>query len=192
MIPPVIHRWWTGERPPFEAEHTAAIRHWCPGWDLVDHDDDADLNEWAGWFAPLVLERDQARHRSNVIRYRVLFEHGGIWLDHDVKVLQSLDRLRASPRLAAVGRQPEGSMMAMTPAHPFLWALLLRIGGDVARQLPADIAPQRSGGRVLREVWPAHAGTVVLDRSTIPHDASGARNYVGVPLAEHRWHTTPG
>jgi hypothetical protein len=180
-----------GDRPAFEAEHTAAIRMHCPGWTLVDHDDDAELGEWADWFAPLALERDMPRHRANVIRYRLLFEQGGIWLDHDVRVLASLEPLRRGPRVAAVGTQPEGSMMAMPAYHPFLWDLLVRVGGMVG-QVDAGTAPQRSGGRLLRDVWPGHCGTVSLDRSTIPYDAAGRSNFVGVPLAEHRWSTTPG
>lgn len=60
--------------------------------------------------------------RSNVIRYLILYEFGGIYLDLDIKCLKPMDFFLTVDWISSPGL-PVGinnAFMAVTPGHPFL------------------------------------------------------------------------
>lgn len=153
MLP--THRYWTGiERPPMEPwlHHVVAGLHPNPvEWTdetLPDH-----IRQLADETAANALEEDRLRHRANVVRWALLAEYGGTWLDHDVIPLRRL--VYPEARLAAVGGPggQHGTWVRSScivylpgPQHPLaLWMTAAHRNPQPSPQT----APYASGDRLL-------------------------------------------
>jgi hypothetical protein len=145
-----------------------------PGWRIVDHR-----------LAPLssggVRAGDELRHASNALRYELLHETGGYWLDWDVVLLCPL--YGSATFVAAVRGQPEGCVMGAEPAAPFLERLVTRVralvpGGGSLR------STEVSGALVLRA---EQRGDVQLRPEFIPLDSLGRPTGISDPAAVHLW-----
>lgn len=92
----------------------------------------------AGTKSNIQNTRPIERSRSNLIRYLILYQFGGIYLDADTLVLQDLSPLRQASS-AFLGK--ENSIWAIirrhNPLHRFIWAPLLEVIRWIAVQLPA-------------------------------------------------------
>ncbi len=104
-IPPVIHFIWLGPKqfPPQSVEN---VRTWIaknPGWKVKFWTDRDRMPPCAGMevvnisqFSFLKLERqfyasENWGEKSDVLRYEILFQEGGVYADHDANCLQSFD-----------------------------------------------------------------------------------------------------
>jgi hypothetical protein len=186
MIPKLLHRWWNDPRNPPPHDFAAELRDLHRGWKLVDH----PPGLWADWLdqQPGARPCDQARHRSNLLRYRILLEHGGVWVDWDIEPVRPLDPFLDAPRLASAGpSHPEGGVMIFPPGHPFLAELL----ATVPRSRPVGSAVEVSGAAHLKRTLRRHPG-VVLERRLYGRDAHGQRTYMGTPYVRHHWATSRG
>src|SRR4051794_38868686 len=114
-----IHRYWDG--PP-QAEHqwtARVVTSLHPG---------AALTDWTPEGLPpdvrVLTGSGDVRHDANMVRYALLSQFGGLWLDHDVIPLRSL---LGSARCwtAGVGQCHEGSVMWFPKAHHPLLSRLL-------------------------------------------------------------------
>lgn len=167
----VTHRFWAGEAEDFHTFTANAIRsthgqaavEWTP----------ADLPHLAGITDP--------RHASNLARYELLYEHGGLYLDHDVMPLRNLARPYAYT--AGVGFQRVGCVMWFPMRHhPFLAELL-----EAGRSSAFGSAPERSGGHLLNRLGKAHP-EVRIERGLLGFDADGNRIDAAMPTnAVHLW-----
>jgi len=61
--------------------------------DWTDHKLPGELLRLCDTADRLVVSSDRWRHRANIVRWWLLREHGGIWLDHDVVPLSRVDQL---------------------------------------------------------------------------------------------------
>lgn len=90
MPGPVIHRFWMGGEPPMEPWLGDVVRMTNPTSPLRDLRDIVAVP----YDIPDTLLSDDARqlgrHTANVVRWNLLYEHGGIYLDHDVIPLRAL------------------------------------------------------------------------------------------------------
>lgn len=144
MIPRTVHQIWLGQHPyPACAEPwRAAIQHHLPDWTyrLWTDADVADLAR-ASLCPQLLLDETLGMGmRPDLIRYEILRQHGGLYLDHDMELLGPLDEVMASDCLHFGFDQPgpasPGTAILASPAgHPF-WEMHLR-------RLRATVRPVR-------------------------------------------------
>jgi mannosyltransferase OCH1-like enzyme len=76
----------------------------------------------------LVVDHKVGQLRSNLARYEILREHGGVWLDADVQPLRPLDGLCRPDVFAGWERQDEfigTSVLGGVAGHPF-WQACIR------------------------------------------------------------------
>lgn len=159
----LTHRFWCG---PNEPSVTG------PVW----HDDDLPdpITWWCDARMDQVDHNDRHRHRSNLVRWWLLAELGGLWLDHDAT-------LHADPPpgdwVAGVGLHACAAAIQLEPGHPLAWAMLAHF-----ETLPPSRhrAPAVSGQAPLAAFAPVHQ--VRLEQIPGP----------GAPATwiSHRWDTS--
>jgi len=93
---------------------------------------------------------------SNLFRYQLLFEHGGLWCDTDVVCLRPLAFAAERPRFFATERTPQASVQGNLPIRVASCALqapardpLLRECFKQAAKVDGDKAPWGSAGPEL-------------------------------------------
>lgn len=107
-IPPSVHFIWLGPKP-FPEESVANVESWQqhnPGWELHFWTDSAerkcpldcmkrhlvqeyDFKE----MAPLIQASTNWGEKSDLMRYQILFDMGGFYVDHDSLILRSFEPL---------------------------------------------------------------------------------------------------
>lgn len=179
MIPPIIHRYWEGPPHPLETIVRTVVADVYAGFDLIDHGpDEFDFTGIDGQ----VIDADRVRHHSNIARYAVLYEHGGIWLDHDVIPIRPLPTDRSGT--AVLHDQREGCVLAFTRRHPALAALIAAV--NVSKTLGGRSADV-SGARLLDVMCDPWED---IDRYPLPHDARNEPTGVMDPYFVHLWDTS--
>ncbi len=103
--PPVVHFIWLGPRP-FPPESVENVRTWIaknPGWKVkfwTDRDREAPCEGMevirVDNFHFLKLERcyEESKNwgeKSDILRFEILFQEGGVYADHDANCLQSFE-----------------------------------------------------------------------------------------------------
>lgn len=94
MIPHKLHYVWVGGAP-IPAKYQAFIDHWTelmPDWEIVRWDESNFDIENSSDFCRQAYEHKRWAFVSDYIRVKVLYEHGGIYLDTDEQMVQSLER----------------------------------------------------------------------------------------------------
>ena len=151
----------------------------------------AKVVDWSPVALPKELwpltEDDDPRHVANLVRYALLFEHGGLWVDNDLIALRDLTE-SAAPWTATLGNRREGCR-AVVPA-----SASSDDGGRAAtREVghPEAESPNRSGARVLDAAATNHPD-VLAEPRVIPFDRDGkATAGAADPMAVHLWDTSP-
>lgn len=92
MIPKIINYCWFGGKPlPQSVKHN--IETWekfCPEYQIVQwNEKNFDINKFN--FSQQAYDRGKWAFVSDVARLEIVYENGGIYLDTDVELLQSLD-----------------------------------------------------------------------------------------------------
>jgi len=107
-IPKVIHYCWFGGNPkPKMAEK--CIKSWkrhCPDYEIVEWNEsnfDVNANQYC---AEAYAEKKWA-FVTDYARLKILYEHGGIYFDTDVKLIKSLDKLLAHKCFMGIERNKE-------------------------------------------------------------------------------------
>lgn len=86
MIPKIVYQVWFGPGPlAVHAEWSARLGAMNPGWRVVRISEDARL--------PAGASPSVCRRLSNLMRFELLAETGGLYLDYDVEPLRALDEL---------------------------------------------------------------------------------------------------
>jgi len=97
MFSNTIHQIWLGQRPFPEpaVKWRAAYPDHMPGWECkLWRDRDIPALAENALCPDLMLDVSMgAGLRSDVIRYEILRQHGGIYLDHDMEILRPLDEI---------------------------------------------------------------------------------------------------
>jgi hypothetical protein len=144
-VPKVVHFIWLGPKP-FPRESVENVRSWmgkhpdwtfkfwsdrvrplpCPGMELHLVKDFHFLS-----LADCFEKADNYAEKSDVLRYEILFQEGGIYADHDVKCFKSFDAMNASydffcgmdmPFTSSLPSCifPTNNLIGVTAGHPIL------------------------------------------------------------------------
>lgn len=96
MIPKKIHYCWFGRNPlPESAQKCiASWRKYLPDYEIVEwNEDNFDVNS-----IPYTMQAYQAKKYafvSDYARFKILYEHGGVYFDTDVEVIRPMDDIIA-------------------------------------------------------------------------------------------------
>ena len=93
-IPKVIHYCWFGGNPlpPLAKKCIASWKKFCPDYEIICHDEslfDVSQNR----YAREAYDAKKWAFVSDYARLKILYDHGGIYLDTDVELLKPLDDL---------------------------------------------------------------------------------------------------
>ena len=133
VVPRVFHRIWLGSRIP--PEFVRFGQSWLevnPGWTMILWTED-NLPEMRNRHlfdaaADLVPEsRLVYRFRSNLLRYEVVEQFGGIYLDTDFEALRPIEPVIDGLDCFAVEEKPgliANGLLGAVPGHPFIRALV--------------------------------------------------------------------
>ncbi len=131
-IPKMIHYCWFGGKP-IPAEYKRYMESWrkyMPDYDIVEwNEQNYDVNCIP--FSAEAYEMGKFAYVSDYARLRILYEHGGIYLDTDVELLKPLDSLLERGGFMGFEKNsnaPSGTMLnvalglgfAVPPQHPFI------------------------------------------------------------------------
>ncbi len=154
-IPRIIHRIWLGKNPMPE-DFVAWGRTWeqhHPGWEFRLWTDD-NLPQLRN--ARLLDALKSYSGKSNVIRYEILSQFGGVYVDTDFECLRNIEPLLNDVECFAGvckdvkfenGRFPlaNTAIIGCVPGHPFMEDLVANIEANV-RSLPPDVdSPTQTG-----------------------------------------------
>lgn len=93
MIPKVIHYCWFGKKkkPRLIRKCIRSWKKYCPDYEIVEwNESNFDLAS-APLFVRQAVERQKWAFATDYIRLKVLYEHGGIYLDTDIELLKNLN-----------------------------------------------------------------------------------------------------
>lgn len=157
QIPRVIHRIWLGKeaipKALLEFEKSWTKHH--PNWTVklwTDNNRPNLLNE------KLFTEAQSPNERSNILRYEILQQFGGLYVDTDVESLKPIDPLIQDETFFA-GMLWNGlvcnALIGAIPHHPTIDAVVAGLSSQFAALPPPICSDLRSGShyfdQVLRE-----------------------------------------
>lgn len=177
----LIHRFWIGPQHQDYRWITLTVQRAHPDAEVVDW----TIETLPSDLLKLIVIGDDPVHISNIVRYWMLYEFGGLWLDHDVVPLRDLTK-EQKPWTASLDTQREGSSMWFPKVkHPMMKELI-----SVGINSPINLrAPIRSGGRFLREIGNKYPD-VGYEERVLPLDSIGQRTKKSEIWAVHLWQTT--
>jgi len=147
IFPQTVHQIWLGKNPfPATSERWRdSIGRYLPEWSYRLWTE-ADVPELApDALCPQLMLAEAAGMgiRADVMRFEILRQHGGLYLDHDMELLRPLDEIMVSGCLH-FGFDPFGNgslgcaILASPQGHAFLDFHLGRIGAKVRPAMPDD------------------------------------------------------
>ena len=95
MIPKIIHYCWfgRGEKPKLAIKCINSWKKFCPDYRIIEWNEDNYDIASAPLFVRQALEAKKWAFATDYIRYQVVYEYGGIYMDIDVELRKSLDGL---------------------------------------------------------------------------------------------------
>lgn len=89
MIPKIIHYCWFGgkTKPEVVERCISSWKQYCPDYEIIEWNE-SNYDVEANAFAKAAYEAKKWAFVSDVARLEILLEHGGIYLDSDVEILQ--------------------------------------------------------------------------------------------------------
>ena len=96
MAPKTIHYCWFGQRPLPELalKCIASWKKYLPDYEIKEwNEDNFDVNQIP--YTTEAYKRQKYAFVSDYARFKIMYEHGGIYFDTDVEVIKSLDEIIA-------------------------------------------------------------------------------------------------
>lgn len=94
MIPRKAHFIWFGKRPEWVEKNIEAFRSLHPDWQIKLHSEKTD---WLSYIPPSLrktaIDMEYCCSRADLLRYAILYEEGGLYLDADCLALRSFESL---------------------------------------------------------------------------------------------------
>lgn len=154
-IPKIIHFIWLGPRP-FPSESVQNVRTWLahhPDWRVKFWTDKkrpppcndmlfCDVNQFPFLFLRRCYEESENwGEKSDILRFEILYQEGGIYVDHDANCLQKFDPLNKgfhfycgleSPHPPFAGRNITcgNGVIGSCPFHPIVGRVIEKIDKD--------------------------------------------------------------
>jgi hypothetical protein len=148
----VIHRYWSDLTPhvPEPAGNGRSVEWWHPG-ELHDwHDDEVpdEIMRWCRRRWDAARYADLPRHQANMVRWWLLWEHGGTWLDHDVILHARMPAGEWVGKHHRLSGEEMGcaSMISLPPKHELMRRMLDHCQTIASSNLPC---PRVSGSMIL-------------------------------------------
>lgn len=203
MTPETIHLFWGGPpMPAYLADHLQAQRDLHPGWDVLlwtpetlpplRHQRFYDNPEK---YSP---KSNVWQYRANLVRYELLHDRGGFWVDLDMEPRVPLDHLRSGLLVAAWERQDvwiNNALIGAPPGHPALAEILDGIPASIRSQ-PKKRSTWQTGVRYITPILRDRDDVHLLDQAQVypygwdePHRADDPHDGA---LMVHRWHHRHG
>jgi mannosyltransferase OCH1-like enzyme len=195
MIPRILHLWWHTPQVPDDVRDTYDRWHalhsywrvhlWTNEPALSGAFSAANANETS------TVPEDRIRHSANLVRWHLLADQGGVWVDTDTEPLCRLDRLLDTPTpFCGQITRTEPTVIGGPPRHP----LFEMLATEAARPQPTCRAPVLSGSHLLhactahftdiRVLEPGAFFDIDSDGSPIPEPTRTPR------YCRHRWATS--
>jgi hypothetical protein len=144
-IPKTLHFIWLGPKP-FAKNAAYKVRGWIdlhPGWKIkfwtdvgqTAPDDRMEVHSFDAFplqeLRDCYYRSDNFGERSEILRYAILLNEGGVYIDHDVQCLQPIDPLQEThdffcgldplgPTVLSSSVNPSPHLLAATPQHPIV------------------------------------------------------------------------
>jgi FkbM family methyltransferase len=123
VLPRKIHQIWLGGDPlPFHKKLAESWQKFNPDWEYklwTDADVDSILPD-----RTMYDSMTNFGHKSDLLRYYILCQHGGLYIDTDFECLKSFDDFTYLNFLMGVGYPSKvefyNALIACTPGHPIL------------------------------------------------------------------------
>jgi len=140
-IPKLIHTYWNSENPPKEYENTALWESLNPGWKVLFWHDrnlpttfhNRALFNRARSISPKAFHQFQA----DVLRYDLLLQCGGIWVDMDIIPQKPLGPLCEGKSGWACweedGKWANNAVIAIEPGHPLMLEVVENLAANSYR-----------------------------------------------------------
>lgn len=93
MIPKIIHYcWFGGEKPEFVKNYISGWQKMCPDYEIKEwNENNFDIQEYT--FSRDAYKEKKWAFVSDFVRFSVLEEYGGVYLDTDVELIKGLSSL---------------------------------------------------------------------------------------------------
>lgn len=94
MIPKIIHYCWFGGNPltPLAKRCIASWKKFCPDYQIIEwNESNYDVN--CCEYSSQAYKEKKWAFVSDVARYKILYEYGGLYFDVDVEIVRSIDAL---------------------------------------------------------------------------------------------------
>lgn len=137
-----------------------------------EHQPDWEIRLWTDAEAEALVEPEvlarcrNAAERSDVLRYRILHAHGGVYVDTDVECLRPIDPLLegASLVVGLEGKRKVGTaIVGAAPHHPAMW----RAAEEVAQAAGEGAQVHTTGPHLLTRVVADFPDAKVLPREVL-------------------------
>ena len=166
MIPRIIHQYWnSGTLPDEYLEYSFCWVKLHPDWDWKFYDDrpiqmgylilqNRDLFDQAHKISPKAV----AQFKSDVLRYELLYQFGGVWVDVDIKPQKPIDELCRIAELSsdscwACWEEPDrwvsNAILASSKGNPLMGKLIEDLPGNVAKYGPMVGNTVKSGPQFI-------------------------------------------
>jgi inositol phosphorylceramide mannosyltransferase catalytic subunit len=163
-IPRQFHRVWLGGTMPDEFVRFGET--WLelnPGWTMQQWGDD---NLPALRNQALFDHLESYSAKSDVLRFELLWQFGGVYVDTDFECLRSIEPLLENVRVFASHETDwsvNGALMGAVPEHPFVDMLLATLPESVTEYGVADPVLSSGPGFITRQLesWNADGGEPV-------------------------------
>ena len=175
-IPRIFHRVWLGGDPMPEA-HIRFGQSW------LDHNPGWEMRTWTSDNLPRLrnqLQFDGSQHRaqqSALVRYEMVEEHGGVYIDTDFLCLRNIEPLLTGATFVAGWANSEyvnNALIGATPGHAILREIIDVIPYRIATR-PGQLSTVQSGVDLVTETVTTYAAadpTVVIHEPNLqtPYD----------------------
>jgi inositol phosphorylceramide mannosyltransferase catalytic subunit len=143
LIPQVFHRIWLGGNMPAEfVRYGESFARLHPGW---------EMRLWTEQNLPKLRNQaafDAASHpaqKADILRYELLLEYGGVYLDTDFECLKPLDELLKGVRIFSASEDTQWvsiGIMGAVPNHPLFQAVVAELPRALLARPSAPINEQ--------------------------------------------------
>jgi mannosyltransferase OCH1-like enzyme len=128
MLPKILHYCWFGGKP-LPEDYRSYVEGWqklMPDWQIMRWDENNSPMHLP--YIQKVLQERKWAHLSNFVRLFALYQYGGIYLDTDMEMLQSLEPISEYSCFLGfeMGGKPgeeilvNDAIIGATKAHPFI------------------------------------------------------------------------
>ena len=199
MIPRQLHAFWGGPpMPDHLARNLDAWRDMHPGWDLTLWTPDAvpELRHQRYYDHPerYSPKSNVWQYRTNILRYELLHDLGGWWIDCDLEPRRPIDELRRHRLVAAWElqcRHINNALIGAEPGHPALKTIIDGIPASIKRQ-PRRRSTWQTGGHYITPILRDRVDVTILDQRLVYPYAWNELHRAGEPFpdayAVHHWH----